>query len=335
MAGEEVTSEAASGAASRAAQAFYFSTDTFREHERVAAWRELFGRTLLNIDIAPRSKERFHATATISRSAALSIIRATTAPADQSNRGLIANDDISFGCVLSGRWFTSQRGRAEEVLAGDGVLLSHGDVGTVSFLEASDFVAFGLPRSAVAPLVPDIDALFARRVPGSNPALRMLLHYLEFIADEGLNAAPELQAALANHVGDLLALSLGATRDATELARRRGLVDARLRAIKEDVRKSYHRADLSVHTVAARHGVSARYVQRIFDESGSTFTQYLTEQRLAAAHNVLRRPTAAALPISTIAFDCGFSDVSHFNRLFRRRYGCTPSDVRRTNDAAV
>jgi AraC-like DNA-binding protein len=34
-------------------------------------------------------------------------------------------------------------------------------------------------------------------------------------------------------------------------------------------------------------------------------------------------------PISAIAFDSGFSDLSHFNRTFRRRSGMTPSEVRR------
>ena len=54
----------------------------------------------------------------------------------------------------------------------------------------------------------------------------------------------------------------------------------------------------------------------------------LLEQRLAAAYRGLRRLTPANVPISTIAFDCGFTDISHFNRMFRQRFGCTPSDVR-------
>ena len=32
--------------------------------------------------------------------------------------------------------------------------------------------------------------------------------------------------------------------------------------------------------------------------------------------------------ISTIAYDCGFADVSYFNRMFRRSYGASPSDMR-------
>ena len=98
--------------------------------------------------------------------------------------------------------------------------------------------------------------------------------------------------------------------------------------MKDDIHKSCDRPDLSVHAVAARHGVSARYVQRIFEEGGTTFTRYITEQRLAATYRALRCHAPARVPISTIAYDCGFADVSHFNRVFRQRFGCTPTDVR-------
>ena len=103
---------------------------------------------------------------------------------------------------------------------------------------------------------------------------------------------------------------------------------ARLRSMKDDIRRNCHRHDLSVHTVAARYGVSARYVQRIFEEDGSTFTQYLTEERLTAAYKALRRRVPSNQPVGTIAYECGFADVSHFNRLFRQRFGCTPTDAR-------
>src|SRR5689334_5885426 len=92
----------APGSMPRTAQAFGFSTDAFREHERVAAWRELFGRTILNIDVAPRSSESFRASATIFHSPSLGVIRASTSPADQSNtKSMITNDNVSFGWVMS------------------------------------------------------------------------------------------------------------------------------------------------------------------------------------------------------------------------------------------
>jgi AraC-like DNA-binding protein len=313
------------------ATAFRFSTDAFREHERIAAWREVFGRTLLHLDFFPRSRERFRAEAAIFRSPSLRMLRASTSAAGQGNsRSLIANDDVSFIWVLSSRAEASQLGRSEGLAAGDAVLMSHQDVGGIAFQGRSRYMAAALPKAIVAQLVPDLGARFVRPVPASNPAQRMLRRHLELAHADLVAGGPELRTAFFDHACDLLALALGATRDAAELARRRGLAAARMRAIKDDIRNGFHRPELSVHALAARHGVSARYVQRAFEESGLTFTRYLAEQRLAAAYDALRRRRSAATPISTIAYDCGFSDVSHFNRLFRRRFGCTPRDLRKT-----
>ncbi|MBW8755837.1 MAG: helix-turn-helix transcriptional regulator, partial [Sphingomonadales bacterium] len=164
-----------------------------------------------------------------------------------------------------------------------------------------------------------------------NPALRILTRYVDLGQADLLAADSALQNAFGNHVRDLLVLALGARRDMAELARTRGLRAARLRAMQDDIRRSCHRPNFSVHSVAAGYGVTVRYIQRLFEESGQTFTEYLTEQRLAAAYQALRQPASAEVPVSTIAYDCGFSDVSHFNRLFRQRFGCTPSDVRKQN----
>ena len=313
----------------RAAQVLQFSTAPFRAQERVTAWREAFGRTLLNIDIAPRSPEKFRAQATLYLSPTLGLMRAATSPVDQGNSpGLITNDNFTFGWVLSARWSAAQLGRQAELELGDGVLMSNAEVGRMTFPESCNYVVFSLPRAALAPLVPDIGTLLAQRIPRANPALRMLLRYLELGQEDLVAADPALQAAFASHVCDLLALGLGATRDAAELARARGVQAARLKAMQEDIRRSFRRAELTVHLVAARHGITARHAQRLFEESGTTFTRFLAEQRLAAAHRTLRDRAAARTPISTIAYDCGFSDVSHFNRLFRQRYGCTPSEMR-------
>ncbi|HVY98415.1 MAG TPA: AraC family transcriptional regulator [Dongiaceae bacterium] len=318
------------GHAPGGARAFEFSTDAYRKHERIAAWREEFARTVLKLDIVPRSRERFRARATIFRSARYAVLRASTSHVDHdgSSRSMIANDNVSLVWIPSCRARASQLGRSADLEPGDAMLMSHGDAGAVAFSGDCRYLAVALPKSALAPLVRDIGELFARRVPGADPALRVLLRYLDLAQEDHDAADPALQAVLADHVSDLAALALGATRDAAELARTRGLLAARLRAMKDDIRKACCRPDLSIHGIAARHGVSARYVQRIFEESGATFTQYLTEQRLAAAHKALRRAVPAGISISTIAYESGFSDVSHFNRLFRRHFGCTPTEVR-------
>jgi AraC-like DNA-binding protein len=126
---------------------------------------------------------------------------------------------------------------------------------------------------------------------------------------------------------DLMALAIGATRDATEIAKGRGVRAARLRIIKEDIATQLDRADLSVATIAARHRIKPRWIQRLFEREGTTFTEYVLAQRLARAHRLLADPRYAGQKISTIAFNVGFGDLSYFNHAFRR-YGAAPSELR-------
>jgi AraC-like DNA-binding protein len=51
-------------------------------------------------------------------------------------------------------------------------------------------------------------------------------------------------------------------------------------------------------------------------------------QRLARAYRRLSDARFAHRPVSAIAYEAGFGDLSYFNRTFRRTYGATPSDVR-------
>jgi hypothetical protein len=71
--------------------------------------------------------------------------------------------------------------------------------------------------------------------------------------------------------------------------------------MKEDTR-TLSRQGLSVHSIAARHKVSVRYVQKLFEASGRTFAQFAAEERLTAAYKAFSGRSDP--PISTIA--CNF-----------------------------
>jgi AraC-like DNA-binding protein len=312
-------------------QVSQFSTASYRPHERVAAWREEFGRTILRIDLAPSTPEHFRASATAYRASNFGLLRASTSAVHQSNSPeLIASDDVTFGVIANAPWGASQFGRSAELRPGDGAMLNNGEVGSISLPRDCHYVAFAIPQSAIRPLVPDLDAMFARRIPASNAALRMLMRYLELAVTDGVVNTPELEAAFTNHIIDLLALTLGATRDAAEFAKGRGLPAARLAAIKADVVRNLGRFDLSIEAIARSFHITPRQVQRLFELDGMTFTEFVLRERLAYAHRLLCTPTHAARPISAVALEAGFGDLSYFNRSFRRRYGTTPSDVRET-----
>ncbi len=87
--------------------------------------------------------------------------------------------------------------------------------------------------------------------------------------------------------------------------------------------------ELDAQLLGRTLGISARYVQMVLARKGSTLTAYLQEQRLQRAAQRLRNGDGAS--IGSIALEVGFSDLSHFCRCFRRRYGCSARDWRRAH----
>lgn len=73
---------------------------------------------------------------------------------------------------------------------------------------------------------------------------------------------------------------------------------------------------------------SPRTVQSDFAAAGETFSEWLRDERLDHAWELLTAPSARGMTISAIARECGYADVGTFHRGFRRRYGTTPGAVR-------
>lgn len=85
----------------------------------------------------------------------------------------------------------------------------------------------------------------------------------------------------------------------------------------------------SAEQCARLASISPRYLHQLLAGGGESFSSLLRQARLTNAEAALTDPALAHLPISTIALDAGFSDISHFNRAFKERRGCTPGEWRR------
>ena len=59
-----------------------------------------------------------------------------------------------------------------------------------------------------------------------------------------------------------------------------------------------------------------------------TFAEFVLEQRLLYARGLLGNPGVHQRKIAAVAYTAGFGDLSYFNRVFRRRFGMTPSEWR-------
>jgi AraC-like DNA-binding protein len=139
---------------------------------------------------------------------------------------------------------------------------------------------------------------------------------------------PELAQLGVDHIYDLVAVAVGPTRDAAHLARQGGVQAARLHAIKGDILANPGEHALSLNALASRYAISPVYVRKLFDREGLSFSRFVLEQRLQLARRLLTDRRHHALRIAVVALDAGFDDLSYFNRVFRRRFGMTPTTMR-------
>jgi AraC-like DNA-binding protein len=238
------------------------------------------------------------------------------------------NDDLLFTTNRTGFSVVSQLGRERRLDAGAAVLGSSAEPGSQDFPGSASWLTLRIPYRRLAGLIGPPEDAVIRPIPASSEALHLLLDYLDVALRSQPMASAHLEQAFTTHVCDLVALAIGATREASELARDRGLKAARLNAAQADIGGRLEEEALTLADVAGRLGVTSRYLQRLFESAGTTFTEYVKEQRLARAYRMLADMRLCDRTVTTIAFEVGFGNLSYFNRLFRRHYGATPSDVR-------
>ncbi len=86
---------------------------------------------------------------------------------------------------------------------------------------------------------------------------------------------------------------------------------------------------LTPTSAAAALGCSVRTLHAACQRTGRSFGRMLLDVRLDAAEEALRSTPALSRRVGSIAFACGFSDLSHFSRVFRARFGVAPRDYHR------
>ena len=313
------------------AAAYYLSTNQFPERDRTAFWREEFGRVVLKLDVNPLGEEPFYADSKLLALQGIGLFTGNcTSTRYQTTPALIANNDDSVIVqkLINNFGSTIHAGREASLTAGDGIVLSCTD--PLNFLVPKGGLTSGvrLSRPVLQALAPGLNDAYNRVIPGQSDALNLLFGYLKVLESQEAVASPELERILVTHIYDLAALALGASRDTAEMARERGLRAARLRSIKDDIAARLTEPNLSLDSVALRHRVSPRYIQKLFEMEGTSFSDYVRAGRLARTHRMLQDPRFSHMGISTIAYECGFGDITAFNRAFRRHYDASPSDIR-------
>jgi AraC-like DNA-binding protein len=136
------------------------------------------------------------------------------------------------------------------------------------------------------------------------------------VSQKKLDSVSSLLSIFADH------LSMKSNQIATQTANAEPPVIAKA---KQFIRE-HHGEDLSLSQVAAAVHTSVFYFCKLFHKvTGTTFTEFVSRTRIERAKNLLLNPN---LRVSEIAYEVGFQSLTHFNRVFKKVVGESPTEYR-------
>ena len=189
----------------------------------------------------------------------------------------------------------------------------------------------GSPHAAArfdGDLQKNIEDKIAKPLEGSAALKDFIGGYYELCAKTGPALDLTSQHAMTRQMMELVALLAESGCEVLSRTSGANYGTARLQLIQAQVLENLNDCGLTIASVARRASMGPRHLQRLFQQTGTTFSEYVLEQRLVLAHRRLSAPGTRGEKISAIALDCGFGDLSYFNRSFRKRFGMTPSEWR-------
>ncbi|WJR77845.1 AraC family transcriptional regulator [Bradyrhizobium sp. NP1] len=311
---------------------FRFSTDDTPARDRMAIAREVAGRIYLRLDVEPLGTAPLSVSVEQYSWASLSLIFCDTNPLHLTRTPELVQDadgDFRFIVGVDGARYRYHSSGVDEAMEGsEGALLFNGVAGRVSLLERCRCTAVRIRRERLAGVVRRLDDRPIHRTAATLP-LQLLRGYIELLRKERPPSDPLLAHRVTTHLIDLVALALGANEETHARASTGATRAARLATIRAYVLANLSDPNLSARTVARRHGVTDRYIHVLFEQTGQTFSRFVEQERLNLAYALLNDPERGTQRISDIAASAGFHELSTFDRAFRRRFGDTPSGVRR------
>ena len=309
---------------------FRWSTEMLPERARFSTFREEFARLNLALDVIDHSGGRPRIDVTHLSLGAVGVCSLVATPAEfirHKHHLKNSRDQFGLNMVKTGPVQFANAGQEQVYHAGSACLTDRGRTMRV-FGPRGGSVRFVIVQAAaLRSLVAHPEDLSGRPVrPG--PALRLLDGYLRSLASYKEPPSSKLASTIGVHLLDLVAATLGPSAEAANLVTERGVKAAKLQAIMAEVARRFSDPNFDLDNIAGALGMSRRYVQKLLEGTGKSFTDHLLGCRLEHAFVMLTDPHHLHLPIIDIAFAVGFGDLSHFNRTFRRRFGETPSGVR-------
>lgn len=308
-----------------------FSTHDVHPRERLSYWREVATRGYVEHDFNPNQGHAFSGRIKIT---SLPGIGVTSFEADpgrvtRSDRSAARadGDDLLLSMHCTGELAVSQDGRDIVLTERSIFLLDPLRPFGINLKKHSTNIVVRVPRAMLEARLGNCASHTARVIPETSGIAALTMGLLELLQDQAESLDDISGLKVADQLLDLTALALTSGHSTrTSLSSPRATALLRLKATIE---RLLIEPGLKPERVAAETGISVRYANDLLSEEDWSIERYVNARRLERCRAALDDPAQSHRSIGEIAFNWGFSDLSHFGRRFKSQYGLTPTEYRR------
>ena len=233
---------------------------------------------------------------------------------------------------LGGNARIGQHGREAHLNAGDMTLIDAIEAGSFIHSPASTCMVAELSRRDCEARLGTLNRWTARRIDGASGAGLIASTFARLLPDQASKLSGPAQGQIALQLLDLVVLALKESEGDTVIHSSARL--ASLLRLKSVVETNLTNCNVTCEQLAAEAGISVRYANQLLDAEETSLQRLLFSQRIAKCQAALSDPAQMHRQITDVAYSWGFSDVSHFGRLFKAKTGLTPREFRRQSFAA-
>ncbi|MER6526180.1 helix-turn-helix domain-containing protein [Streptomyces sp. NPDC001508] len=296
--------------------------------ESLEYWHDAVFDTLVGMDIATDGRT-YDATLRTDR---LGDLRITTVQADpgqvhRASRFIARGDgrEVFVAVQSTGRAQVEQDGRSTELRAGDIGFFETLRPFRTTFPERFRLKIFAVPCQLLDLPDADVRQITGRAVRPSEGLPALLAPMLERLADTSESYTTPTAERLAESVIDLVAAT-AADQLGAEPAELPGADGVLLLRVKTYIRWHLSDPGLTPSVIAGVHGISVRYVHRLFEAEGNTVCQWIREQRLRECRRELLAQPPGSVSLGQVARRWGFAGPAGFGKAFRNSFGLSPTD---------
>ncbi|UWQ92837.1 helix-turn-helix domain-containing protein [Aliisedimentitalea scapharcae] len=194
----------------------------------------------------------------------------------------------------------------------------------------NDLFVLKVSRKALEERVRQPDRFCARVFNATSGTAGLFASMVDQAQSKFADLGPAASETIGRQLLELLGLALEETSDANS-SNLSAVRSAHITRVEKFIRANLKNPDLSPDLIADGCGISKRYLHDLFKDVNGTVSQQIRDHRLIAARD--RLAAAPGLAIAEVAYRFGFSDQAQFSRLFKSKFGVTPSEFKADTSA--